>query len=191
MQLLFFLIFIPMTGGVDHFAAESKLSICNVSPCGVSCYSCKAASSNVSCYWFDRDPSRVYDKCPFLFRDNRIRGKISSFLQRLHHLLSHIWRPCTRRPSPGIETHRRTAIKLFAHTCQPLSCASHHQFFLQIHCPPPFFLCVFVLCLSSDQQVSKLCAFVFHVYLWLRYSKWRLFVTSTPSCELIRPVETR
>lgn len=143
----FFLIFIPMTGGVDQSAVESKLSFCNVSPCGVRCYSCKAASSNVSCYWSDGDSSRVYAKRPRLFRDNRIRGKVSSFLQRLHHPLSHIWRPCTRCPSPWRRDTPQDCNKAFCtymsafELCLTSSVSladSLSHFFLCV--------CVFVLC---------------------------------------------
>lgn len=33
-------------------------------------------------------------------------------------------------PPPSLVTHRRTAIKLFAHICKPLSCASHHPVYI-------------------------------------------------------------
>lgn len=36
--------------------------------------------------------------------------------------------PHTHTHYPSVVTHRRTAIKLFAHICKPLSCASLHHF---------------------------------------------------------------
>lgn len=114
------------------------------------------ASSNVSCYWFDGDSSRLR-QMPFSFfalswqqaQKYSLRQE-ASFLRRRRRLEGRVLDALRRR---------RTAIKLFLHIRVGLWVVPHIIGFTR-RFTVFFYACVFVLCWSSDQQILKLRAFV-------------------------------